>query len=71
MNCPACIEKRVHTPGDWVYHPYAGHGYQERQGWTHRDLDPATHRAPDAGAVTSRISGEISVEATAPAAEEV
>jgi hypothetical protein len=60
-TCPACTEKRVHTAEDWEHHPYAGHGYQERLGWTHRDL---------AGAVTSLISGEVSAEAAAPAGKE-
>jgi hypothetical protein len=39
MICPACTEKRVHTAEDWKHHPYAGHGYQERLGWTHPDLE--------------------------------
>jgi hypothetical protein len=38
--CPACENKRVHTPEDWKHHPYAGHGYQDGQGWSHRDLEP-------------------------------
>jgi hypothetical protein len=38
--CPACHFKRLHTPADWQYHPYAGHGYQQGQGWSHRDLEP-------------------------------
>jgi hypothetical protein len=63
MNCPACASNRVHAPGDWARHPYAGHGFQAGQGWTHQDLAPA----PDAGAaITSKISGEIS-GAAAPA----
>ena len=41
MNCPACTAKRLHEPSDWALHPYAGHGYQDNQGWTHPDLDPA------------------------------
>ena len=49
--CPACTEKRVHTPEDWKLHPYAGHGYQERLGWTHKDLAnaPAKEEENDAG----------------------
>jgi len=37
-DCPACIERRLHTPADWALHPLAGHGYQEGLGWTHPDL---------------------------------
>jgi hypothetical protein len=49
-DCPACIEKRVHTAEEWRdYHPLAGHGYSEGQGWTRPDLDPGRimeHAAP-------------------------
>ena len=48
MNCPAYIAKRLHEPSDWALHPYAGHGYQDNQGWTHPDLSPSS-----AGAGTS------------------
>lgn len=37
--CPACSEKRVHTPEDWKNHPYAGHGFVHGHGWTHPDLE--------------------------------
>ena len=37
--CPACIAKLRHTPEDWKNHPYAGHGYQSGQGWSHPDLE--------------------------------
>ncbi len=41
MTCPACKEKRLHTPEDWKHHPYKGHGYtKECGGWTHPDLEP-------------------------------
>jgi hypothetical protein len=36
--CPACTDKRVHTPADWAYHPYAGHGFNGSM-WTHPDLE--------------------------------
>ena len=35
MSCPACEARRRHTQAEASeYHPLAGHGYQERQGWT-------------------------------------
>lgn len=40
MTCPACEEKRLHTPEDWSHHPYKGHGYTKEWGWTHPDLKP-------------------------------
>lgn len=34
-KCPACAEHRMHTVREWRdHHPYAGHGYQEGQGFT-------------------------------------
>jgi hypothetical protein len=40
-DCKACVERGVHSPQDWLNHPYAGHGYNREQGWSHRDLgDP-------------------------------
>ncbi len=59
MNCPACASKRLHAPGDWSQHPYAGHGFASGQGWTHPDLAPV----PQDGAVTRQISGEVAGEA--------
>jgi len=39
MNrCPACTEKRLHDTTDWSFHPWAGHGFQNGQGWSHPDL---------------------------------
>jgi hypothetical protein len=35
MTCPACIAHGVHSPDERAcYHPLAGHGYQEGQGWS-------------------------------------
>jgi hypothetical protein len=62
MNCPACIDKRLHTPEDWAHHPYATHGYVSGHGWTHPDLAPDAQ----AGAATSKNSGE-GLDAAAPA----
>lgn len=34
MNCPACAEGTRHTPEELAqYHPLAGHGYRDGQGW--------------------------------------
>jgi len=34
-TCPACAARRVHSVREWRdYHPLAGHGYAEGQGWT-------------------------------------
>jgi hypothetical protein len=57
--CPACTNTRLHGPADWAQHPYAGHGYQSGQGWSHPDLATGTQ----AGAVTSQISGEVGAAA--------
>jgi hypothetical protein len=39
VNCPACIEKRLHTEAETAaYHPYSGHGYTKETGWSHPDL---------------------------------
>jgi hypothetical protein len=64
-RCPACTEKRLHATADWSHHPYAGHGYQNGQGWSHPDL---AHRPQAAGAETSLgiISGEVVQAKTAP-----
>lgn len=52
--CPACTDKRLHAPADWTHHPLAGHGYQNGQGWSRPDLDPAQHVEPEfAGVETS------------------
>lgn len=41
-DCPACWARRLHAPEDWAHHhPYAGHGYQSGQGWSHPDLPGA------------------------------
>jgi hypothetical protein len=40
-TCPACIEKRLHTPEEWRLHPLAGHGKNGGEGWSHLDLLPA------------------------------
>ena len=38
-TCPACAEKRMHTPDDWRHHPLKGHGFAtECGGWTHESL---------------------------------
>ncbi len=26
MNCPACVEKRLHSEAEWENHPLARHG---------------------------------------------
>jgi hypothetical protein len=46
--CPACENKRPHSPEEWKNHPYAGHGYQDGQGWSHRDLEPKPDKEQDA-----------------------
>lgn len=56
--CPACANKRLHTPDDWFHHPHAGHGFNGNT-WTY----PAQHDVPDAGAAASLRSGEGSGEA--------
>jgi len=34
-TCPVCVAQRLHTADErTVYHPLAGHGYQEGQGWS-------------------------------------
>lgn len=39
-KCPACISRRTHIAAEWTeYHPFAGHGRQEHQPWTHPDLE--------------------------------
>ena len=43
-DCPACEAKRLHTPEEMKYHPYAGHGFNGSV-WTHPDLDPARQTA--------------------------
>ena len=40
--CPACANKALHGPADWLHHPYAHHGYNGST-WTHPDLDPGAH----------------------------
>ena len=57
--CPACAARRLHASTDWEWHPYAGHGFQDRVGWSHPDIDP--------GAATSlgKSSGEVLVEVKA------
>jgi hypothetical protein len=41
-DCPACQEKRLHTPLELrQYHHFAGHGMTKEQGWSHPDLIPA------------------------------
>src|SRR5262249_19302291 len=45
VTCDACDAKRRHTPAEWrQYHPDAGHGYTEGQGWSHPDLEAADGR---------------------------
>jgi hypothetical protein len=40
-DCPACEAQRVHTTAERMrFHPYAGHGYIEGQGWSLPELDP-------------------------------
>ena len=68
-DCPACEAKRLHTPEEMKYHPYAGHGFNGAE-WTHPDLDPAKHDVAErAGAATSQrhTSGEAVEVGAAPA----
>ena len=72
-DCPACTAKRLHEPSDWALHPYAGHGYQDYQGWTHPDLAdrwrfPGGHYVSpsSAGAASLGISGEVTTVKAAP-----
>lgn len=57
--CPACAVRRLHTPDDWAYHPYAGHGYDGAR-WTHSDLESAPQPA---GGVTVSQPGEVCLAA--------
>ena len=66
-DCPACEAKRLHTPEEMKYHPYAGHGFNGVE-WTHRERDPARHAVAERAiyATTSQrhTSGEaVEVEA--------
>jgi hypothetical protein len=54
MNCHACAAKRLHEPSDWALHPYAGHGFQKGQGWSHPDLNPAKCRGDHASGGTEK-----------------
>jgi len=68
--CSACEFKRVHRPEEWRNHPWAGHGYQERLGWSHPDL-AVQHDVAIAGAAAkpnARVSGEAHATGAAPAA---
>jgi hypothetical protein len=48
--CPACDEKRVHTPAEWAeFHEYAGHGYAAGVGWTRAELEPALPETLEGG----------------------
>jgi len=33
-SCPACANRRLHTPEEWKNHPLAGHGYSPETGWS-------------------------------------
>lgn len=37
--CQSCLLKKLHTPADWLNHPFAGHGYTREWGWTHPGLE--------------------------------
>ena len=40
--CPACAVKRLHTAEETAkYHPLAGHGYVENQGWSASEAEVA------------------------------
>lgn len=40
-DCPACDGERLHTVDERMrFHPFAGHGYSEGQGWSTPELDP-------------------------------
>lgn len=41
-ECPACAADRLHTATERSdYHPLAGHGYQEGQGWSSPEAEQA------------------------------
>ena len=53
-GCPACLEKRYHSQGEFQkFHPLAGHGYSGGT-WTH----PEAKRASDLERL-AKVSGSI------------
>jgi hypothetical protein len=43
-TCPGCEEKRLHTADEMAqFHPLAGHGYEQGQGWCCPEAEAAHH----------------------------
>lgn len=48
-DCPACTADRLHTKNERMeFHPLAGHGYAEGQGWSTPELNPQRKEMSDA-----------------------
>jgi hypothetical protein len=62
-TCPACTDKRFHTPADWAHHPHAGHGFNGSV-WTHPDLQVLAGIAISQGGSSGEV---LQVEPAVPA----